>query len=159
VSSRLRTVLRRASAPHDLRRARRLFEQYAAWLGVDLGFQGFAEELATLPGRYAPPGGRLLIALRRRRAVGCIAVRPHADRVCELKRLYVLPEARGNGVGELLARAALRFASARGYRRAVLDTLATMAPALALYRRIGFTECPPYYANPHPDVVYLARDL
>ncbi|MCA9629214.1 MAG: GNAT family N-acetyltransferase [Myxococcales bacterium] len=149
--------------------ARRLFSDYAAWLGVDLSFQGFEAELAGLPGKYAPPeadaaGGELIVAWRdaedgSREAVGCVAVRPFADDACEMKRLWVMPEARGSGLGVRLGEAILDVSRRLGYRRMLLDTLRSMSAANRLYQRLGFREVPPYYHNPHPDVVYYARDL
>lgn len=145
--------------------ARALFEEYAAWLGVDLCFQGFAEELATLPGAYAPPRGRLLLAGPPGDAAGCIALRPLAlagaaeGSVAEVKRLYVQPRARGSGLGARLVERLIAEARAIGYRELKLDTLASMRAAQSLYRRFGFTECSPYYRNPIPETVYLSRSL
>jgi GNAT superfamily N-acetyltransferase len=154
------SAIRQAASAADVAHARALFEEYAAWLAVDLSFQGFAEELATLPGAYAPPRGRLFLAGPLARPTGCIALRPLADSgVGEVKRLYVRPEARGTGQGEALVQALLRDARAIGYRELKLDTLASMRDALRLYGRLGFTECAPYYHNPVPGVVYLARTL
>jgi ribosomal protein S18 acetylase RimI-like enzyme len=146
-------------------RARALFTAYAATLDVDLCFQGFAEELATLPGAYAPPGGCLLLAGPADAPVACVALRPIAlpDRpagtTAEVKRLYVQPEARGSGLGPQLMARLIAFARAAGYRELVLDTLPTMAAARALYERLGFAPTSPYYRNPVPGVVYLACPL
>jgi GNAT superfamily N-acetyltransferase len=157
--------IRQAATPADYARARALFEEYAAWLGVDLCFQGFAEELATLPGAYAPPRGRLLLAGPAGAEVGCVALRPLADAgaaegtVGEVKRLYVRPQARGSGLGVALVTALLRDAREIGYRELKLDTLASMNDALRLYGRLGFAECSPYYHNPLPGVVYMSRAM
>jgi len=155
--------IRHADTAADMAQARALFEEYAGWLTIDLGFQGFAQELADLPGAYAPPRGRLLLAGPQHAAVGCIALRPldlvadDGGPVAEVKRLYVQPGARGEALGARLAQALLAEADAIGYRALMLDTLEWMAPARALYARLGFRECAPYYHNPHPDVVYMTR--
>ena len=143
--------------------ARRLFEEYAAWLAVDLCFQGFAAELAGLPGAYAPPRGRLLLAGPQQAAVGCVALRPldlageEAGSVGEVKRLYVQPAARGERLGLRLVQTLLAEADTIGYRTLMLDTLDWMGAARTLYARHGFRECAPYYHNPHAGVVYMTR--
>ena len=157
-------AIRQAVSPIDVAQARALFEEYAAWLNVDLCFQGFAHELAALPGAYAPPGGRLLIAGPPEAAVGCIALRPlavDADGVPtgEIKRLYVKPVARGTGLGRRLVETLLGEARVIGYRELKLDTLDRMTGARRLYQTLGFAVCPPYYHNPLPDAVYMTRTL
>jgi len=158
-------VIRQAATPADFARARALFEEYAAWLAVDLCFQGFAEELVTLPGAYAPPSGRLLLADVDGIARGCIALRPlgpasiSSGPVGEVKRLYVQPAARGTGLGLRLARTLIDEARAIGYRELKLDTLERMREAQALYAHLGFRPCAPYYRNPLPGTVYLALPL
>jgi GNAT superfamily N-acetyltransferase len=142
-----------------LREARTLFEEYAEALGIDLGFQGFGEELATLPGAYAPPRGRLLVARVNGTAVGCVAVRPLEPGICEMKRLYVRPSHRGSGIGRGLAEAVVREARAAGYRAMRLDTLETMARARTLYRTLGFRPIAPYRHNPLPGAEFLELDL
>jgi ribosomal protein S18 acetylase RimI-like enzyme len=131
--------------PCDLDTVRRLFREYADGLGIDLAYQGFDEELAQLPGRYAPPAGGLLLALGDSGAVlGRVGLRPlKRVEVCELKRLYVRPAARGAGLGLALARSAVERAAAIGYREIVLDTLPSMTPAIAVYRALGFEPIPP----------------
>jgi ribosomal protein S18 acetylase RimI-like enzyme len=138
-----------------------LFREYADWLGVDLSFQGFEAELESLPGKYAPPTGELMLACASGRgALGCVAVRPLAGvMVCEMKRLYVRPAARGLGIGGALVAAIIRSAEELGYAEMKLDTLPTMPEALALYKRFGFAEIGAYYHNPVPGTVYLGKQL
>jgi GNAT superfamily N-acetyltransferase len=153
-------LIRDADSAADVAHARSLFEEYAAWLAVDLCFQGFAEELSTLPGAYAPPRGRLLLAGPPDAPVGCIALRPLPEPgVGEVKRLYVRPAARGTGVGCALVEAILREARSIGYRELKLDTLEWMSDARRLYGRLGFAQCPAYYHNPLPGAVYMRLAL
>ena len=148
-----------ADAEPLLSEVRRLFAEYAEGLGIDLAFQGFEAELAGLPGAYAPPGGRLLIARVQGMVAGCVGVRPLEPGICEMKRLYVRSEARGFGVGRRLAEAAIGEARAAGYRSMRLDTLETMGAAQALYRTLGFGPIPPYRHNPVPGTAFLSLDL
>jgi ribosomal protein S18 acetylase RimI-like enzyme len=145
----------------DLDAVTALFEAYAAAIGVDLAYQDFAAELAGLPGMYAPPGGELLLARGPDgAALGCVALRPMGgDGLCEMKRLFVSPQARGTGLGRGLACAIVEAARAIGYREMRLDSLPSMAPAIALYRALGFHEIAPYYATPVAGTVFLAREL
>ena len=134
---------------------RLLFQEYAASLGHSLCFQGFAEELATLPGKYAPPDGRLLVGQCDGQPVACVALRKFAEGICEMKRLYVRPAFRGRGFARQLARAAIDAAREAGYRAIKLDTLASMTAAVRLYESLGFRRTAAYYDNPLPDVVYF----
>lgn len=136
-----------------------LFRAYAATLAVDLGPQGFEEELARLPGAYAPPRGALLLARGDGAAIGCIALRPLTESACEVKRLYVRPDARGTGLGKALVAAILDEAARLGYHEIKLDTLEQMTPAIALYRGFGFTPIPPYGSHPYEGLVCLGKRL
>lgn len=148
------------AAPTDLPALTQLFRAYAASLPIDLGYQGFDDELAALPGKYAAPDGALLIARDANgAALGCVAMRPLEPGVCEMKRLYVAPEGRGQGLGLQLARAIIEAARARGYAEMRLDTLASMGQAQALYRRLGFTEIGAYYATPIAGTVFMSLKL
>lgn len=150
-------VAARSDADHASARA--LFEEYAAQLGIDLCFQGFAAELGQLRAMYGPPAGRLLLGRSGDAFVACVGVRPLSDGTCEMKRLYAREGVRGRGVGRALAVAAVSAARELGYTRMVLDTLGSMTAARRLYASLGFRETAPYYDNPSPDVKYLALDL
>ncbi|WP_424814470.1 GNAT family N-acetyltransferase [Roseococcus sp. YIM B11640] len=135
----------------------RLFREYAAGLDVDLAYQGFEAELAALPGKYAPPAGRLLLAHGEDgEALGCIALRPLPEAgCCEMKRLYVRPAGRGLGLGAALVEALAGEARTAGHRELRLDTLPSMTAAIALYRRLGFEPMAPYYETPVAGTVFL----
>ena len=150
-----------AAGPGDIEAVRALFEAYAASLPVDLAYQGFAAELAGLPGAYAPPAGALLLARDGDGTpLGCVALRPLADPgLCEMKRLFVAPAGRGRGLGRALAAAVIAAARDRGYREMRLDSLPSMTTAVALYRSLGFRAIPPYYNTPVAGTVFLALAL
>jgi putative acetyltransferase len=143
----------------QVERVRTLFVAYAASLNASLCFQDFDRELAELPGAYVRPTGRLLIALRDGQAVGCGALRCLDADVCEMKRLYVAPVARGTGLGEMLVQRLMAEARAESYRRLRLDTLPEMAAAARLYRRLGFRSIANYNANPIPGTLFFEREL
>ena len=151
-----------AITDHDIIDARNLMRRYAQWTGIDLCFQGFETELAELPGKYVAPLGALWLARIEASgtSVGVIAVRPLNGTVCEMKRLWVEPEAQRHGVGGKLARTAIEFARAAGFIEMKLDTLRERMPAaIALYRSLGFLETEPYTLNPEPDVLYMCLNL
>ncbi len=148
-----------ASDTTELEHVRQFFRNYAAWLGVDLSFQGFADELANLPGAYGEADGRLFFAEIDGRPAGCVGIRRFSEGVCEMKRLYVDPDARGRGLGRQLALQAIKAAQALGYRRILLDTLPMMRIAVKLYRELGFTEAPAYYPTPIEGTIFLTLDL
>jgi ribosomal protein S18 acetylase RimI-like enzyme len=153
--------VRPAQGAEDLAAVIVLFRAYAASLDVDLAYQGFEEEMAAMPGKYAPPCGVLLLARGANgAALGAVALRPvEPAGCCEMKRLYVAPEGRGLGVGEALVRALLTEARRIGYREVRLDTLPSMATAFALYRKLGFQEMAPYYDTPVAGTRFLRLAL
>ncbi|MCE7974043.1 MAG: GNAT family N-acetyltransferase [Leptolyngbya sp. PLA1] len=163
-----RVDVRVASSPSDLDLARTLFREYAASLPFSLCFQGFEEELATLPGKYAAPAGEILIAYDTRTPVGCVALRPidplpddpsAARPVCEMKRLYVKPASRGLGAGRALCERLIADARVMGYRMMKLDSEPDFDAAVGLYRSLGFVPIPRYNDDPHPQTIYLGLRL
>ncbi|MCK9214133.1 MAG: GNAT family N-acetyltransferase [Rhodoferax sp.] len=147
----------------ELTLVRALFAEYACSLNIDLCFQNFEAELQALPGDYAPPRGALMLARAGSELVGCCALRPldtvDYPNACEMKRLYVRPALRRDGVGRRLAEAVMEAAQQAGYAFILLDTLSEMETARAMYQDLGFTEIPPYYYNPIEGAHYLMARL
>ena len=149
-----------AETPEQITQARELFLEYAQSLGFSLCFQNFDKELADLPGDYAPPAGRLLLAEYEAQIAGCVALHKLADDICEMKRLYLRPQFRGKGFGRALADRIIAEARAIGYQRMRLDTVEpVMKDAVAMYRQIGFREIAPYCNNPIPGALYMELEL
>jgi GNAT superfamily N-acetyltransferase len=149
----------REAESHELPAVRKLVEEYVASLGIDLDFQEIDRELADLAAAYAPPGGRILIALAEGQAAGCVALRPLGRGACEMKRLYVRPAFRGTGLGRDLAVAVISTARDLGYERMRIDTLPQMAAARKLYAALGFREIEPYRFNPVPGTAFMELAL
>ena len=145
--------------PDDRATVEALFREYIASLTEDISFQNPDDELAGLPGKYARPGGVVLIAWDGAAAAGAIAYRMLEPGVAEMKRLYVRPAYRGRSLGRELANELIDDARARGYRTVMLDTLESMSAARTLYRDLGFVPVEPYYDNPLPGVMYMALEL
>ena len=144
----------------DVRSARELFEEYAAWLGLNLCFQNFDKELTELPGDYVPPSGRLFLAIEDDQIAGCVAVRKIEDATCEMKRLYVRPAFRGLGLGITLIETVIDAAREIGYQRMRLDTLpGKMDQAIAMYCSLGFKNIDPYYDNPVAGAAFMELEL
>jgi putative acetyltransferase len=150
-----------AETPSQIEDARRLFIEYSEQLGLDLCFQNFEKELSELPGSYAPPEGRLFLAVFDGKIAGCIGLRKiNDDRTCEMKRLYVRPEFRGLGIGRTMASKLIEEARIIGYERMRLDTLpAQMSEAIKMYRAFGFREIKPYYHNPVKGAMFMELTL
>jgi ribosomal protein S18 acetylase RimI-like enzyme len=148
-----------AQTEDHYRRARELFQQYADSLGFDLEFQGFSQELAMLPGEYAPPKGCILLAESAAEIVGCVALRPLEKWICEMKRLYVVAGYRNRKIGRELAGAVIDQARTCGYERMRLDTIESMTAAQTLYRSLGFQPIKPYRYNPLDNPSYFELDL
>jgi putative acetyltransferase len=151
--------IRWAMIPVDLIAVRSLFQEYADSLDFELDFQDFRQELETLPGKYAPPLGSILVAKENGETVGCVAVRPLGEEICEMKRLYVKPAHRGKKVGQELAFAIIEEAKRLGYRAMRLDTVVAMKEASALYRALGFQPIDAYCYNPLPGAMYFELKL
>ena len=151
--------IRQASTKRDIEAACSLFHEYAAWIRIDLRFQGFPEELVGLPGLYAPPDGRLLIAWLNDEAAGCVALRPVSETICEMKRLYVRVAFHGRGLGRGLTERLIPEATTAGYSTRVLDTLPFMQQAIKLYEALGFRPCSPYYDTPIDGTMFMELQL
>lgn len=149
-----------AESPAQIAQARELFLEYAQSLGFSLCFQNFEQELAGLPGEYAPPQGRLLLAEYEDQLAGCVALHKLEHGICEMKRLYLRPQFRGKGLGRLLADRIIAEARQIGYRRMRLDTVEpVMKDAVAMYRRLGFKDIAPYCSNPVAGAMYMELEL
>jgi ribosomal protein S18 acetylase RimI-like enzyme len=149
-----------AESPAQITQARELFREYAQSLGFSLCFQNFDKELAGLPGDYAPPEGRLLLAEGDGELVGCVALHALEAGVCEMKRLYLRPQFRGKGLGRVLADRIIAEARQIGYRRMRLDTVEpVMKDAVGMYRKLGFKEIAPYCSNPIAGALYMELEL
>lgn len=151
--------IKEVQTQREIEEVRNLFREYEAFLDADLCFQDFEEELASLPSKYVRPTGALLIALEGEKAIGCVALRKLGESVCEMKRLYVKPEARRTGLGRRLAQEIILVARELGYTLMRLDTLNRLTQAMHLYETLGFRKTKPYYANPLPDVVCWEFEL
>ena len=146
--------------PEDLEATIALFYAYADFLGVDLTYQKFKEEMAVMPGKYAPPQGELLLARDENGiALGCVGLRPLGGGACEMKRLYVTPEARGLGLGKALAEAIVAHARSVGYKKMLLDTLPKLKAAVALYKDMGFRRTAAYYDTPIVGTMFFVLEL
>ena len=148
-------VIERATSEADIEAVRQIFEAFIDFLPIDLGFQGIDEEMQAFPGFYQ----FMLIAKLDGKPTGAVALKEHDKQVCEMKRLYVLPEGRGTGAGRLLCERLLNDASEAGYSTMLLDSLRRLEAAVALYKKLGFEETEPYNFNPEGDVVYMSRNL
>ena len=143
----------------ELEEVRNIFIEYAKFLQVDLCFQDFDKELQTLQNVYSPPQGCIILAKQNDTVVGCVALKPIAQGVAEMKRLYVRPQARGEGLGRKLVEELIRFAKESTYESIKLDTVSKLKEAIALYRSVGFVETSPYVFNPLTDVLYFELKL
>jgi putative acetyltransferase len=153
-------VLRQAETAAEIAHARELFLEYEKALGVSLCFQGFDKELSGLPGKYAPPSGRLLLGMYAGALAGCVALHALEPEIGEMKRLYLRAAFRGKGLGQAMVDAVVGEARAIGYRRLRLDTIEPlMKSAVAMYRRMGFREIAPYCANPCEGALYMELEL
>ncbi|MBS1850399.1 MAG: GNAT family N-acetyltransferase [Acidobacteria bacterium] len=160
LSPRKDVALRQAASPAEIAQIRELFLEYAQSLGFSLCFQNFDQEVATLPGEYAPPAGRLLLAEYSGAPAGCVALHEIAPEICEMKRLYLRPQYRGHGIGRALVETLIAEARRIGYRKMRLDTVEpNMQDAVALYRRFGFQEIAPYRVNPIAGALYMELAL
>jgi len=152
-------VIREVCSAADLAQIRQLMREYADGLGVSLDYENFEAELQDLPGVYAPPQGRLLLAWQQSEALGCVGLRPFTPGICEMKRLYVRSQARRKDLGRQLAERVCAEGRAAGYRQIYLDTLPTILPAQQLYRALGFKPIAAYRYNPVPHTQYFALQL
>lgn len=149
-----------AKTPEQIEQTRVIFREYEAWLGLSLCFQGFEEELASLPGKYVPPEGRLYLAFSDDELAGCIAMRKLEDGICEMKRLFVKEQFRGQHIGQTLIEKLITESKNSGYSKMRLDTYPPkMGKAVRLYESYGFREIAPYYENPHKETLFMELTL
>ncbi len=149
-----------AETPEEIEQAQTLFREYEAWFGLNLCFQNFDEEVANLPGKYALPEGRLFLAFSDEKLAGCVALRKLEDAICEMKRLFVREDFRGQNIGKLLIEKLFEEARLTGYKKMRLDTFPPkMGRAVKIYESYGFREIAPYYHNPYGEAVYMEMNL
>lgn len=149
-----------AESSAQIKETKKLFREYESWLGLNICFQNFEEEIASLPGKYAAPEGRLFLAFADKKLAGCIALRKLEDGVCEMKRLFVREDFRGQKIGIVLIEKLIEEARQIGYKKMRLDTYPPkMAKAVKLYESHGFYEIEPYYHNPYGETLFMEKDL
>ncbi|MGI8466880.1 MAG: GNAT family N-acetyltransferase [Pyrinomonadaceae bacterium] len=149
-----------AETSEQIEQARMLFREYETWIDLNLCFQNFDGEVANLPGKYAAPDGRLLLAFSDGKLAGCAALRKLEDKICEMKRLFVRDEFQGLGIGKMLVEKIIEEACRAAYEKMRLDTFPPkMSKAVRLYESYGFREIPPYYHNPYDEVLFMEKDL
>lgn len=149
-----------AETPEQIEETRKIFREYETWIDLDLCFQGFEEELTNLPGKYSQPDGRLFLAISDGKVAGCVALRKLEDGICEMKRLFLRDEFRGQKIGNLLIEKLIADAQEIGYKKIRLDTFPPkMEKAVRLYQSHGFTEIKPYYQNPHGETLFMELQL
>ena len=152
-------IIQPARIPNDIDEVRKLFKEYQDWLQVDLWFQGFDEELASLPGKYSEPNGTILLVWEGQGIAGGVALRPLENKICEMKRLFVRQQWRGKGLGEKLVKEIIRFAVTAGYLKMRLDTETRLEKAIELYQKFKFVTIEKYNDNPLENIIYMERDL
>jgi len=152
-------IITKAKSKEEMKLTGQLFREYQKEIDVDLCFQSFEEELAGLPGKYEEPRGVILLAYWNNQLAGCVALRPFQEEACEMKRLFVRGEFKGNGIGKALASAVIKEGKDRGYKKIYLDTLERLQPAVSLYQSLNFIPIEAYYHNPFEGVVYMMKDL
>lgn len=145
--------------PVQYQHARNMILKYQSWLGIDLSFQDFQKELEELSTMYGPPSGAMILAYDEQCPIGCVGLRDIGDGICEMKRMFILPEHQGKGIGKSLFAAFMTETERLGYERVRLDTLRALSKAISLYKAAGFTEIPPYRYNPDPEAIYMELNV